>query len=188
MTDITRVPLQPIKKGSLTKLWLGVIVAILLGGGLAWAAAPKMLEVETLTEGSGRAPQMGDIVFVDYVGTLSDGTVFERSPASPFPPGVFPDGTPIVLEEGAFIPGFLNGLMRTRDGGKYRIEIPSDEAYGASPRAGSSIPPNSDLIFEVTVHGVLSREEAEGRMQQLQAMMGAMQQQQATEGAPAPVE
>ena len=30
MTEMTRVPLQPIKKGSLTKLWLGVVVAILL--------------------------------------------------------------------------------------------------------------------------------------------------------------
>ena len=33
MTEITRVPLQPIKKGSLTKLWLGVAVAVLLGAG-----------------------------------------------------------------------------------------------------------------------------------------------------------
>ena len=52
MTEITRVPLQPIKKGSLTKLWLGVAVAVLLGAGLAWAAIPKGLDVETVTAGT----------------------------------------------------------------------------------------------------------------------------------------
>ena len=61
MTEITRVPLQPIAKGSLTKLWLGVIVAILIGGGLAWAAMPKGLDVEVITEGTGPSPQIGDV-------------------------------------------------------------------------------------------------------------------------------
>ncbi|MEO1220419.1 MAG: peptidylprolyl isomerase, partial [Pseudomonadota bacterium] len=31
MTEVTRVPIQPIAKGSLTKIWLGVLVAILIG-------------------------------------------------------------------------------------------------------------------------------------------------------------
>ena len=108
MTEITRVPLRPIKKGSLTKLWLGVIVAILLGAGLAWAAVPKGVEVETLTEGVGPSPQIGDVVFANYVGTLPDGTEFDRSQPSPFPPEVFPAGTPFPLEEeGGLIQGFV---------------------------------------------------------------------------------
>ena len=49
MTEITRVPLQPIKKGSLTKLWLGVLLAVLVAAGLAWAAMPRGLDVETVT-------------------------------------------------------------------------------------------------------------------------------------------
>ena len=67
MTEITRVPLQPIKKGSLTKLWLGVAVAVLLGAGLAWAAIPKGLDVETVTAGTGDSPKMGDVVFVNNI-------------------------------------------------------------------------------------------------------------------------
>ena len=181
MTEITRVPLQPIKKGSLTKLWLGVIIAILLGAGLAWAAVPKGLSVETLVEGEGDAVEMGDIAFVKYVGTLPDGTEFDRSQQSPLPPELFPEGTPFVIEEGAVIPGFLDGLLQTREGGKYRIEIPSDQAYGESPQPGSVIPPNSDLVFEVEIVEVMSRQEAEARMMQLQAMMGA----QGAPGAPA---
>ncbi|WP_369795372.1 FKBP-type peptidyl-prolyl cis-trans isomerase, partial [Erythrobacter sp. HI0019] len=78
MTEITRVPLQPIKKGSLTKLWLGVLLAVLVAAGLAWAAMPRGLDVETVTAGSGDSPQLGDVVFVNYVGTLADGTEFDR--------------------------------------------------------------------------------------------------------------
>ena len=173
MTEITRVPLRPIKKGSLVRLWLGVAVALLLAAGLAWASVPKGLEVETLVEGTGDAPELGDIAFVKYVGSLPDGTEFDRSQPNPFPPGVFPEGTPFPLEEGAMIPGFLNGLLQTREGGKYRIEIPSDQAYGADPQPGSPIPPNNDLIFEVEVVEVMSRAEAEARVRQMQAMMGA---------------
>ena len=188
MTEITRVPLQPIKKGSLTKLWLGVLVAILLGGGMAWAAAPKGAGLEVLSEGNGQSPQMGDVVFVDYVGKLDDGTEFDRSRPLPIPPGFFPEGTPMLLEEGALIPGFLDALTKMEKGGEYLLTIPSDQAYGATPPPGSDIPANADLTFEVTVHDFMSRADFEAKAQQLQAMMGAMQQQQAPEGAPAPVE
>lgn len=185
MTEITRVPLQPIAKGSLTKLWLGVIVAILIGGGLAWAAMPKGLDVEVITEGTGPSPQIGDVVFAKYVGTLTDGTEFDRSQPSPFPPGVFPDGTPFPLEEnGGLIQGFVDGLLQTKEGGKYRIEIPADQAYGANPPAGSPIPPNADLVFEVEIIDIMPLPEAQQRLMQLQQQMQAQQGQAAPEGAP----
>ena len=184
MTEITRVPLQPIKKGSLTKLWLGVVIAVLLAGGLAWAAAPQMLKVDTLVEGTGRAPEMGDVVFIKYVGSLDDGTQFDRSRPLQIPPGFFPEGTPMLLEEGALIPGFMKGILRMEKGGKYRLTIPGEEAYGAEPPPGSPIPPNADLTFEVEVIDILSRAEFDAKAQQLQAMLGAMQGQQAPGAAP----
>ncbi len=188
MTEITRVSLQPIKKGSLTKLWLGVLVAILLGAGLAWAAAPKGAGLEVLEAGNGQSPQMGDVVFVNYVGTLEDGTEFDRSRPLPIPPGFFPEGSPLLLEQDAIIPGFLDGLSRMEKGGKYLLTIPGDQAYGAEPPPGSDIPPNADLTFEVEVVDFMSRADFEAKAQQLQAMMGAMQSQQAPEGTPQPVE
>ena len=174
MTEITRVPLQPIKKGSLLKLWLGVLVAVLLGAGLAWAAAPKSAGVEVLSEGTGPSPQTGDVVFVNYVGTLDDGTEFDRSQPLPIPPGFFPEGSPLLLEEGAIIPGFLDGLSQMKKGGEYRLTIPGDQAYGAEPPPGSDIPPNADLTFEIEVVDFMPRAEFEAKAQQLQAMMGAM--------------
>lgn len=180
MTEITRVPLRPIGKGSLTLLWTGVAAAVLAAAGLAYASLPEGVEVDTLVEGTGAAPAIGQVVFAKYVGTLPDGTEFDRSQPSPLPPGLFPDGTPFPLEEGGgLIPGFVEGLKQTREGGKYRIEIPAKQAYGANPPPGSPIPPDSDLIFDVEVIDVMPLEEAQQRFMQLQQQMGA-------QGAPQP--
>ncbi|MDN3646100.1 FKBP-type peptidyl-prolyl cis-trans isomerase [Pontixanthobacter aestiaquae] len=180
MTEVTRVPLQPIAKGSLTKLWLGIIVAILIGAGIAWAAVPKSVSVETLTEGTGPSPELGQVVFVNYVGKLPDGTVFDESGASQLPPQLFPEGQPLLLEDGALIDGFIEGLQKTQKGGKYVLEIPANKGYGSAPPPGSPIPANSDLIFEVEIVDMMAREDAERRMMAFQQMM----QQQQGEGGP----
>lgn len=183
MTEVTRVPLQPIAKGSLTKLWLGVFVAVLLGAGLAWAAVPKGVSLETVQAGTGPTPQEGDVVFINYTGKLADGTVFDESSRPPIPPGIFPDGNPFPLEEGATIDGFREGLSKMQKGGKYILEIPASKGYGAEPPAGSDIPPNADLTFEVEVVDFMGREDFQNRVQALQQMM-QMQQQQQQEGTP----
>ena len=177
MTEITRVPIQPIAKGSLTKLWLGVLIAVLLGAGLAWAAAPKGLSVDTITEGTGASPKVGDVVFVKYVGKLKDGTEFDRSQPLPIPPGLLPDGNPLLLEEGAIIDGFIQGLTQMQKGGKYTLTIPADQAYGAEPPPGSPIPPNADLIFEVEVVDFMGRDDFQQRAAAIQQMMQAQQGQ-----------
>ena len=58
MTEITRVPLQPIAKGSIGKLWLGVAAAIAVAGGLAFAAIPSSVVVDTIKAGSGPSPRI----------------------------------------------------------------------------------------------------------------------------------
>ena len=172
MTEITRVPLRPIKKGSLTKLWLGIVALVLIAAGVAYAAIPKGLEVETITAGSGGTPQEGDVVFVNYVGTLPDGTEFDRSQQMPIPQGILPEGTPLLLERGQVINGFVDGLTQMEKGGTYRLEIPADQAYGAEPPPGSPIAPNTDLTFEIEVVDFMPREAFEQRVRALQQMMG----------------
>jgi FKBP-type peptidyl-prolyl cis-trans isomerase len=49
------------------------------------------------------------------------------------------------------IPGFAAGLVGMKVGGTRRIDIPASQAYGANPPAGSGIPVNSELVFEVTL-------------------------------------
>src|SRR3546814_20430745 len=100
MAEITRVPIQPIAKGSLTRLWLVVIIAALIGLGIAYVAMPKGVELETLAAGTGPNPGAEDVIFVKYVGKLADGTEFDRSQDIPLPvEGIFPEGNPLSRSE-----------------------------------------------------------------------------------------
>ncbi len=183
MTEITAVPIKPVAKGSLTKLWVGVALAIAVGGGLAWAAIPRGVDLDTEVAGTGPMPKVGDVVFMNYKGTLAaDGTVFDESRDIPLPvQGIFPKGTPFPIEEGATIPGFFEGLQQMQKGGKYTLFIPADKAYGAQPPQGAPIPPNADLEFEIEVIDIMSQKTFERNLQILQQ---AMQRQGAPGGAP----
>ena len=179
MTEITRVPLQPIAKGSMAKLWLGILIGLALAGALAWSLKPKGVDVETLTEGSGAHPGPSDVVFVKYTGKLEDGTVFDQSKELPFPTGgLLPEGMPMQVS--GVVPGFAEGLQKMQKGGKYRLTIPSEKAYGATPPPGAPIPPNADLVFDVELIDFMTEADAPRRFQVLQQMM--QQQQQGEQG------
>lgn len=188
MTEVTRVPIQPIEKGSLTKLWLGVIIAILMGGTLAMAAMPKGFSVETIVAGEGAFPQEGDMVFVKYTGKFADsGEVFDEWQPIPLPiEGVFPEGNPFPLVEDATIPGFYMALQQVQKGGTYEIYIPSDLGYGAEPPPGSPIPPNADLVFELEVVDFMSREVFDRNMTIMQRALQAGPGFGGPEAAPGP--
>ena len=184
MTEITRVPLQPIAKGSLVKLWLGILAVLVIAAGLAYWAMPKGVDVTTVTEGKGATPKEDDIVFVKYTGKLPDGTVFDQSQDIPVPvKGILPEGTPMQLN--GVIPGFKEALLQMQKGGTYEIRIPADKAYGANPPPGSPIPPNSDLIFEVEMVDYMAEADAQRRVQMIQQMM-AGQQEGGAEGSAQP--
>lgn len=182
MAEVTRVPLQPIAKGSLLKLWLGVLLAVLVAAGIAWAAMPKGLTVDTISAGEGANPQMGDIAFIRYTGRLEDGTVFDQSEGGGWPiPDIMPDGAPMGLQEGALIDGFLQAILQMQKGGTYEVFIPAELAYGDEQREGSPIPPGSDLYFNVTLVDFLPEAEAQ---QRYMMMVQQMQQMQPGGGAP----
>jgi FKBP-type peptidyl-prolyl cis-trans isomerase FkpA len=57
----------------------------------------------------------------------------------------------VPLLAGQVIPGFAEALTRMQKGGRYTIRIPTALAYGPNPPAGSPIPANADLEFDVHV-------------------------------------
>ena len=188
MAEVTRVPLQPIEKGSLLKFWLGVVVGAALAGAVAWfTSLPDTVSVDVVTAGEGDFPQETDAVFVEYVGKLADGTVFDQSPDQPPAPEeiahLIPQGAYMQLD--GVVPGFREGVLQMQKGGSYVIEIPSDMAYGANPPPGSPIPANADLTFEITLHEIMTQEELEQRAMEINLIM---QQAQAEAGGEAVAE
>ena len=191
MAEVTRVPLQPISRGSLVMLFLGILIGLALAAAFAWWTAPKGVEVEEVRAGTGDNPKATDVVFVRYTGKLADGTVFDQGGDLPVPvPNVLPGGTPLQLE--GMIPGFREAVLQMQRGGKYVAEIPADKAYGAEgrldPQTGQGVPPNADLTFEIELVDFMPLPEVQRRAQLIDQMM--QQQAPATgEGgaaAPAP--
>lgn len=98
------------------------------------------LQIEEIEEGTGPQPQEGDVVAVHYTGWLANGTKFDSS---------YDRGEPIEfpLGTGAVIPGWDMGIATMKVGGKRRLTIPPELAYGKRGYPGV-IPPNAVLIFE----------------------------------------
>ena len=102
--------------------------------------------VEDVNVGAGPAAKSGDKVSVHYVGKLVNGKQFDssRDRGRPFS---FPLGA------GRVIQGWDFGVAGMQVGGVRKLTIPPQEGYGAQG-AGSDIPPNSTLIFEVELLGI----------------------------------
>lgn len=102
---------------------------------------PSGLTYTDLTTGTGPSPTLGKPVKVHYTGWLENGKKFDSS-VDRNEPFVFTIGA------GEVIPGWDEGVMTMKVGGKRRLIVPANLGYGASG-AGGVIPPNATLIFEV---------------------------------------
>ncbi len=173
--SITAVPLRPIAKGSLSKLWLGVGLAAVAGIGLAFAGSSQFgttdsgLKYQVIEKGTGPSPTHEDFALVGYKGTLQDGTVFDQNERAP-------------MEVGNVVPGFAEALTMMHKGGHMRVWIPAKLAYGDSPPPGSAIPAGAPLEFDITLHEFKTRAEVQQLQQQMQ--MQQMMQGAAPGAAP----
>ena len=102
---------------------------------------PSGLEIETVEEGDGAEANAGQRIRVHYTGKLEDGSVFDssRDRGQPFS---------FILGRGQVIPGWDIGVRGMKEGGKRKLTIPPELAYGSQGRP-PKIPPNSTLIFDV---------------------------------------
>lgn len=122
---------------------------------------PSGLRILTTEKGTGVRPKDGTKVLIDYAGFFEDGRLFGTTFAetakkhyqyderqnqakryNPFPR--------VYSKQAQLIPGFREGMLQMTYGEKALLFIPSHLAYGEKG-AGASIPPNTDLVFEVQI-------------------------------------
>ncbi len=110
-------------------------------------APPKSLETKDLEEGSGATAKAGDVVSVQYVGVnYKTGKEFDAS---------WSRGEPFTFTLGAgeVIPGWDEGLVGMKVGGRRELIIPPELGYG-STGAPPAIPPNETLVFVVDLEAI----------------------------------
>lgn len=154
--------MQPTQTGIAVALALVVMAVFFLFPGLSpFGSAPTQATADTTIQtesttmtnpdelqaadevvGTGAVAEAGDIVTVNYVGSLTNGTVFDASANH----GT--TGFTFNLGAGQVIKGWDLGVAGMKEGGKRKLVIPAALAYG-DRAIGDVIPANSTLIFEV---------------------------------------
>ena len=111
--------------------------------------APTELKIEDIVVGEGKEAVSGKLMVVHYTGTLLNGTKFDSS---------LDKGTPFqfTLGAGQVIQGWDQGIAGMKVGGKRKLAIPSNLAYGEAGIPGT-IPPNATLLFDVELLDVLEQ-------------------------------
>jgi FKBP-type peptidyl-prolyl cis-trans isomerase FkpA len=182
--SVTAVPLRPVKKGSVLKLWIALGALLLIAAGVAWygtaahifQTTPSGLQFRAIKEGVGPHPTATDVTLIQYTGRLPDGTVFDTNM----------NGQPLPMPaaDGAAIKGFTEGLRMMRKGGTYRLRIPPQLGYGAAGQP-PAIPPNSTLEFDVKLLEFMPESVVRALQQQMiqQQMQGAQPGGQGAPGA-----
>ena len=144
---------RPAAKGRGVKLWLGFLLILAAGIGLAWLGAGSLrpeisssgLEFRTIKGGSGDPIRPQDAALLDYVLTADDGTMFDNSESH---------GGPQPFTMSQVFPGFAEAMTRMQEGGEYRFTMPQKLAFGDSPPP-QGFPAGSALTFDVRVRKVV---------------------------------
>lgn len=158
--------MQPTQTGIAVALALVVVIFFFVFGGMSFFSAPvpseeitntinsiatttmpteniTELQITDLTVGTGATAAAGDSVTVNYVGSFTNGTVFDASASHQ----ETANGFTFTLGAGNVIKGWDEGVAGMNVGGKRKLVVPSSLGYG--PNDYGPIPGNSTLIFEV---------------------------------------
>jgi FKBP-type peptidyl-prolyl cis-trans isomerase len=133
--------------------WLSALILLALaacGGGDSGTAPTGggTLVIEDMVVGTGATAAVGDLVTVNYVGTLTNGTKFDSS---------YDSGQTFSFRIGAgqVIAGWDQGVPGMKVGGKRRLTIPPSLGYGN--QAVGSIPASSTLVFEIELVSIAGK-------------------------------
>jgi len=168
---------RPAHSGRTVALWLGFLLIIAAGIGLAWIGAGSLrpevtesgLQFRTIKAGKGEPIGRADAALLDYILTADDGTVIDSSESHQGP-------QPFTMDQ--VFPGFAEAMSRMQEDGEYRFTMPQKLAFGANPPP-PGFPKNSALTFEVRVRKIVRGGAAMMQQMQAQQQQQQLEQQQA---------
>ena len=185
MTTVTAVPIRPLARGAVLKMWIALILLLAAAGGLAWWGTKGLQEVRlesgaryrVLTEGHGPAITSADAFALRYklhVGSLESPVIQDSDQR----------GEPFVATTSDVYSGFGEALQKMRAGGRYLLWLPPGTHVSAAspPPPGSPFSATDTLVFEIEVMQIAPGMASQLQMQRIQQMM--QQQQQQGAGAP----
>jgi FKBP-type peptidyl-prolyl cis-trans isomerase FkpA len=98
-------------------------------------------------DGTGASPKDGDLVVINYIGYLSSGMIFDNTTAKGRKPLAF------IYGKKQMVPGVERGIESMKVGGKRRLIVPSDLAFGERgvclEGQGCLVPPNETLTYDI---------------------------------------
>ena len=148
--SVTAVPIQPLQRGAVAKLWLGLVLLVLAAVGLAWVGTADQQRITTasglqyrvLEEGEGAPVTPADLVALRYKLRTADGTLVQDSDET---------GQPFVTGTEGVFPGFSEGLQLMREGGRYMLWIPPGQHISQPLGPDAPFTPQDTLVFEIEV-------------------------------------
>ena len=184
MSAVTAVPIRPIRKGSLVKLWLGLLILCLGAAGLAWIGTRGQQLIElghgvrmrVVTPGHGPVMTDADVMLLTY-------RLHKNDVASP----VLQDseqvgqGQPFPATTAQVYPGFADGLRHMQAGGRYILWLPPGTHVTGPIPPEAGFTEHDTLVFELHTlqlgAGMAQVLQQQQMMQMQQQMQEQMQQQ-----------
>ena len=168
----TTVPIRPLARGSLLKLWLGILFLALVAAAVGWLGTAGQqvtttesgLRYRVLKEGTGPTITPADLAALKYQLRKEDGTLIQDSDQT---------GQPFVTGTDGLFPGFSEGLQLMQAGGRYRLWLPPGLHVTGPLPPGAPFTPNDTLVFDVEVLQIAPGMAAMQRMMGPQGGQGA---------------
>lgn len=157
--SVTAVPLHPLGKGTISKMWIGIALVLLIGAGLAWlttthlqfTAASDSIRYRILNAGSGAPLGKDDLGQMDIEVMRPDGRVLEATARRVDPQsgrvGVL---LPVTLE--AFPPPMAGLKDQLRQGGVYQLFGPASELLG--PQLPPDMSASDQVEFRIHLRSI----------------------------------
>ncbi|HEX2763931.1 MAG TPA: FKBP-type peptidyl-prolyl cis-trans isomerase [Allosphingosinicella sp.] len=178
--SVTAVPIRPLKKGTVARMWIALALLALAAAAFAWFGTRGFqpmrtasgVEVRPLRQGSGETIGDKDVAALHYklhVGSLAKPVIQDSRE----------QGQPFVTTTQGIYPGFADGLRQMREGGRYVLTLPPGTHEQGPMPPGAPFTPQDALVFEIDILKVeKGAAERYMQMQQLQALQQMQQMQQ----------